>query len=192
MADGLEPPAEAALVPLDAERLATYWEHLSRDERFTALMYEKDDVLFILRMHLVLETLMREILAIRYPDADLLLDPLSFGTLIDVVYKSTTVPEVLRNALTGANWVRNRFAHLPIRFVLSDDIWAKFKTHLDPQYIAIIEDSIAEGRHPMPGNPEVKIDSSPCRVRWGFLLVHKGLTTMLGMAHGHPDPVKFS
>jgi hypothetical protein len=182
--DPLEPPLP--------DELAKYWEHLSRDERFTALMYEKDDVLFILRMHLVFETLMREMLEIRFPDAKILLDPLGYGAMIDVLYRSTPVPAILRDALTGAGWVRNRFAHLPMRFVLTDDLWEKFKTHLDPQYISIIEDSVKQGRCPMPGVPDAKIDSARARVRWGFLLVHKGLTTLLGMAHRHPDPVNFS
>jgi hypothetical protein len=69
MADESGPPKP----PTPAE-LTKYWEHLTRDERFYAIMHENDDVLFVLRMHLIFETLMREILEIRYPNADVLLD----------------------------------------------------------------------------------------------------------------------
>ena len=177
--------------PISSHDLAKYWEHLSRDDRFYALMYERDDVLFILRMHLVFETLMREILAIRFPDAGILLDRLAFAALIEVLYASVPIPPMLRDALKGASWVRNRFAHLPMTFVLSDEIWTKFKTYLDAQFLDIIEDSIADGRGGAPGNPTVDVDSSTSRVRLGFLIVHKGLTTMLGWAQGHPDPANF-
>jgi hypothetical protein len=108
--------------------------------------------------------------------------------MIDVLYQSTPLPAMLRDALKGAGWVRNRFAHLPLAFVLSDEMWEKFKTYLDPQFLSLIEDSVKDGRGGAPGNPTVNADSTPSRIRLGFLIVHKGLTTMLGAALGHPKP----
>jgi hypothetical protein len=182
MPNKLKPIGISELKPLPADLLARHWAFLTDDERFTATMYEKDDVIFVLRMHLLFETFMAKMLAIRFPDAAILLDRLAFARQVEVLHEATPLPTIMRDGLNGANWVRNRFAHLTITFTLSDAIWEKFKTYLHREYLQLIEQEIAMGHSSYPGDSSIKPDSAASRVRFGFWFIHQGLLRLVGMA----------
>ena len=97
------------------------WESFPRDDQFNLIMMEADDSVFILRAHLLIELRLLELLGLRFPNAEVLW-PRNFEPKITALHKAKVFETDYSHGLKGVNWLRNQFAHPPIKFDFSNEM----------------------------------------------------------------------
>ena len=84
-------------------------------------MRENDDFVFIIRAHILIELLLAQLIALKFPNADALY-PKGFERRVIALSKERVINDDVRDALIGVNWLRNHSAHPPSNLLVTDKI----------------------------------------------------------------------
>ena len=91
-----------------AEWLFENWGEIDEDSRFYRSLSDPDDLVCVLRCHLLFELRLEELLLLHFPDAAVFIGPLRFDQKIQRLFDSGAITADVRDGLKGINWVRNR------------------------------------------------------------------------------------
>jgi hypothetical protein len=166
-------------------QIAAFWEHLSHDERFLTTLIDPHDLVFVLRAHLLIETRMNQLLDLRFPDARVL-HPKEFMRKMTVLVQSDLITLNTAQKIKALNWLRQQFAHAPLKLIISDDMWKHMRSMLQAPTMTFINTEYLV-RHPQDDTP-------PGKARALAYMIHFGLTQTIrlrypGYLDGDGNPV---
>ncbi len=85
-----------------------------------------DDLISVLRGHLLIETRLGELLAKRFPQSGEVLEELGFAEKCRLDRRQGIIDRDLTRALTALGHLRDSFAHLPVKAELTDEDETEF------------------------------------------------------------------
>lgn len=84
-----------------------------------AALREDDDLVAVLRGHLVVEAMLGTVIAMLYPNCGVLLDEMGYGEKVRIARRQGCIDKDRQRALQTLGEIRNSFAHLPIKTALT-------------------------------------------------------------------------